>query len=388
MKTAHRLLTFLLPVAALAGTLCEARSEASVRPGDVDEVLAVVPVSRPISPLGKLTSPTRETAEAIIREIRDSLNAYRLSADPVELMSARGALRRLESQYPGNPHAAYFKAVFFQQEHRFEEAIAVLDNVLQTNPEMFEARVMKAGVYLVQGETEAARKSCAGLLQYGDEVLTYACAAAATATESDIGKKSLELIALLDRNSDRKNDSIWMWANSIAADLADRSGNSELALRRIDEALSSTPRSSIDLLIQKADLLLEMKKYSEADTLLKPFPEVDAALLRRVIALKILSDKDFAEVQKTLRERMDTFENSNARQHARELALYYLDVVGNNSRALAFARESFSYQKETIDFRTLLRAALTGRDETAKSEVLNEAKKRNYFDSVFLELQR
>jgi len=117
-------------------------------------------------------------------------------------------------------------------------------------------------------------------------------------------------------------------------------------------------------------VLLSEKNYREVDSLLEPFSEIDALLLRRVIALENLADARCKAFKALLSDRMESLEASDARQHARELALYNLHVTRDFGRAVFFAKESFSYQKETIDFRNLIISAAAAEDIAAKDLVI------------------
>lgn len=363
-------------------------AEEAHRPTNANQILAAVDNKGGRLPLERAALDSSATIESLDRQIRESLSAYRISAEPQLLMAGRLNLRVLEQKAPGAKETLFLKAVFLQQEHKFDAAIAILDRVVKEHPDFFEARVLKAGIHLVQGDLERAMRDCKGLLQYGDELLTYACSAAASSTNETLPKNVSLLEALITSNRERVNDGVWLWANSITADLADRNGEPERAEKLLKAEHTAASTKSILSLVQLADVLLEQKKFEETEKLLENYPEIDALLLRRVIALRELNDSRAAQLSELLGERMATFEASDAKQHARELALYYLSVVKDSQKALRFAAESFSYQKETIDYRNLFLAALKASDTRAIDQVTTEATQRQYADKVFWGLRK
>jgi thioredoxin-like negative regulator of GroEL len=150
----------------------------------------------------------------------------------------------------------------------------------------------------------------------------------------------------------------------MLAELAQRRGAAAVAEARFRDALRLAPRDTY-LLGAYADFLLDAGRHGEAAALLAPHARVDGLLLRHALALR--QGPELAE----LAARFDAGERRGDGVHLREQARFELALRGDARRALAIARRNWDVQKETLDARILLEAALAAGDVAAARPVLD-----------------
>ena len=119
-----------------------------------------------------------------------------------------------------------------------------------------------------------------------------------------------------------------------------------------------------------------MGRQAEIPKLLASEARSDAVLLRLAIAQRRIgtAGKAPAEAQPDAEELRQRFEASALRPgttalHAREEAMFALDVQNDAQRALALARINVKLQREPIDLLVFARAAAAAQDAAARGEV-------------------
>ena len=114
--------------------------------------------------------------------------------------------------------------------------------------------------------------------------------------------------------------------------------------------------------------------------LLNAEPRSDAVLLRlaiaarRQVARRPSTSRPDASSQRDAEELLARFQAAAQRPgaaalHAREQALFALEVQGDAARALSLARSNVQLQREPIDLLVLARAAVAANDDAARREV-------------------
>jgi len=129
-----------------------------------------------------------------------------------------------------------------------------------------------------------------------------------------------------------------------------------------------------------SDFVLNHNRPAEVLPLLEAEARSDAVLLRIVIATRRLAAQNKLSTpqreaaQRDAEELAARFDAAalrpgNSQLHAREHALFALDVRGDAQQALALARLNVQLQREPIDLLVFARAASAAGDDRARREV-------------------
>ena len=305
---------------------------------------------------------------------RAAIVAGRQRADPRYFGYAEAALAHWDAS--SAPIAiAWLQATLLQQRHQFDAAAALLDALLQGEPGYAPARLTRASIRLVQGHPREAQRDCAALASSGALNLATACAAAAASLmgrgESALG--SLDAIAPQFAAAPVSERS---WALTLAAEIAARGGHADDAQRRYELALRSASEAGfVDpyLRVSYADFLLAQQRPQPVIDLLGRETSDDNALLRLAIAQSRLPQQRARSEQltKLLEARYAAVRERGEQPHLREEALLQLELRHASQDALRTALDNWRIQREPIDARLVLEAAIAARSPTAAQPVID-----------------
>jgi tetratricopeptide (TPR) repeat protein len=369
--------TATVVIAALALVASAAQGAGRIRPA-ADAVVLRVPARVSDDPV-----------VALERALRDDKRNVRLVTELATLYVQRARETR-EARYFSRAEALIqpwiasstapaallnVQADLLQNRHEFDAARRVLDLAVRQEPRNAGSRLLRATVNIVQGRFDEARPDCLSLLALGESSAGTTCLAQVLGGTG----RSAEAEKLLRARA------LDAWGLGVLADLATRRGNTGDAERYLRKALTLEPANEA---IRSAlcDLLIERRVYAEALALLDQ-PNVSYGLLvckARVHSL--LNDPALSLTRAELREFETLGERRGDVPHAREQALFALDVERDAQRALALARRNFETQRETIDVRLLARAALASRDRTALAELHQWLRATRFEDRSLAEL--
>jgi len=159
------------------------------------------------------------------------------------------------------------------------------------------------------------------------------------------------------------------WLLTTLAEVEQRAGRPDIAESTFKQALAV--ESGGYTLLTYTDFLMDLQRDAEALALLTPQPRTDAVLLRLAIAGARLKSPGASADARQVR---DTIAQANLRPdargtHAREQAMFALEVEAMPAAALALARENVRRQREPLDLLVLARSARAAGDENAIREV-------------------
>ena len=243
-------------------------------------------------------------------------------------------------------------------------------------PEGHAARITRAGLRLSQGNPVAALADCRAAVSHVSGLVAVTCAAAANGLGSTAPGALADLETALQGSADAPLASE-LWARAVAAELAQRLGRTEQARRHFEAGIRRmTTADSTDpgLLAAYADFLLEQREGRSVQALLTPYQRQDSLLLRLALAQRMLGTAGDATAEgnaqvhaRRLALRFEEMRRRGDRSHLRDQAVFELDVRGNADAALQYIGQSWAYQRDPVDARLYLRAALAaGRPEAAR----------------------
>jgi hypothetical protein len=160
-----------------------------------------------------------------------------------------------------------------------------------------------------------------------------------------------------------------VWLETLAAETAETLGADDAALEHYRAALARRAPPSIYLLTAYADALLRAGRAGDVVDLLESAPPADPVLLRLALAQKRAGESSDAIIDR-LRYRLELALQGVEAAHAREAAYFALNLLDLPELALERALANWQTQREPIDARLVLEAALgAGRADDARPVV-------------------
>jgi tetratricopeptide (TPR) repeat protein len=284
---------------------------------------------------------------------------------------AMGALQAWE-QVPASatpPGVLVMRATVAQFLHDFDGAEAALKMALARQPSHAQAWITLATVMRVRGRYAESDTACRALARVAPALYGIACLAenAGLRGEHAAARQALQGLLAEPALADPRRAGIRQWLLTSMAELEERAGRAIEAERAYRKALDAE-RASYTLLAY-SDFLLRGGRAAEVPVLLEREARSDAVLLRLAMAAGqgATQGKDSQELQ----ARFDAaaLRPGTRAVHAREEALFALDLRQDAPRALALARINVQRQREPIDLLLFARAAVAAHDDSARREV-------------------
>lgn len=324
---------------------------------------------------------------------RVALEVGRQEDEPRYFGYAESALRPWLEQAQPPPDARLLRASLRQVRKDYGGALQDLDALAAgTGPESAQALLARAGLHLIQGDPAAALGDCAALGQRVDPLLSGICSDAA----QGLAGSAVPALAALDAARTAAHSAalpVQLWLLGTAAGIADRLGHADAALHDYAEAqrlLAIASTRDPGLLAAYADCLLEQKRDAEVMSLLASSPRIDSLLLRYTLAERRLGEAGDATLAASadahsanLGERFSEARQRGDSLHLREEALYQLSLRHDAAQALHLAQQDWQQQREPIDARIFLRAAIAANNAQAAQPVL-EWMRQTHLEDVYL----
>jgi hypothetical protein len=314
----------------------------------------------------------------LARAPRDAARAAELAHRHLALFRAEGdprsiayAQRSLEpwSEDPEPPlEIALKRAEIAQTEHRFDAARAELESILARSPRATEAWLTLAAIDVVRADYAAAQRECSRLVLLEDASVAGGCLAGVQAMSGEAAR-AYEFLEGQLREPANLPSAIAAWLETLAAEIAEALGRGDAAETHYRAALAAEPRPSIYLLAAYSDFLLRAGRADEVIALLAAAAPADPLLLRLALAEK-RAGRDVAKRVAVLGYRLELALAGLEKTHAREAAYFALHLLERPDIALASALANWTQQREAIDARLVLEAALAANRPAAARPVV------------------
>jgi hypothetical protein len=224
---------------------------------------------------------------------------------------------------------------------------------------------------MVQARYGEARQSCAQMAEFTSPLVAVACRAQVDAATGQAGPAAAALRAALQAATAAGPDER-LWCLTRLAETEERRGAFPAAEAAFREALAiGIP--DVYLQAAYADFLLDRGRPADVLALLKDRGRADVLLLRLAQAAKAVGSPNAASLAAEMAARFDAARRRGDTTHRKEESRFTLAVQGDVPRALALAKENFAVQREPIDARILLEAAVAAHDGAAARPALDWA---------------
>jgi hypothetical protein len=374
MLSAKTLVIAVAVVASVSGVAVAA----PFIPQDANEI--VVELTPPTGPewdeIGRVRAELAATPDAsaiAARLAHGYLELFRVEGDPRLIGYAAAALSRWTLDGTAPPAVALELIAIEQLEHRFDAAVRALDDFLARDASNAQAWLMRASISLARGQYPESTNACARLVLTAGAETAGACLAAVQAVTGR-ARQAREFLAAAFARGDYETDAAFeSWVRTLAAETAvalDMPSDADAEFRAaLSAARRAGGRPTIYLISAYADFLLDSGRDTDVLAFLVEAPRSDATLLRAATARKRLGLVVDDEIR-TLSQHLELTLSGHEETHGREAAYFLLRVLDAPSDALALAARNFAVQREPLDARLVLEAAVAVCDADAALPVL------------------
>lgn len=308
-----------------------------------------------------VTASPATSAQALAPRIQTYLQQARRTGDPRYLGYAQRALE----QWPEDRFTlelTLLRATLRQSLHQFGPARQDLQTVIDNAPPgrlQSQAWLTLSSIQIVQGHYGRARDACLALASRYPGLIAASCDAQVDARTGQ-APGAYQRLSRQVRADRRRSDPVSLgWAEGTLADLAAQLGN-PAAEEHWRTVLALNP-DDIYTRTLYTDWLIHQGRAADALPLTRGYEKVDSLAVLRAIAQIHADQTDPAFVQH-LEERFHEARWRGNLLHKRDYARFLLDVEGDASAALEFARANWETQREPLDTRLLIRAARAAGD--------------------------
>jgi tetratricopeptide (TPR) repeat protein len=345
------------------------------RPARDNEVLETLPRSAEpgatpmLRALRQLHVRDQSNLDVAVRLAQAQIDAARAAADPRFWGQAQATLGIWWTQESPPVPVLLLRAAIRQNRHEFDAAKADLQRVIAQQPGHAQAWLDLASLQQVTGDLANAAHSCERVVGSGAGGIGAVCRASLDALQGRGAQAyaALEETVAQDRLAAQPT-AVRTWALTLLAELAERLGRNDDAERWYRQSLALDPSDAYTLSAY-ADFLLDRHRAADVTALIAAETPIDGLLLRRVQADRALGADAARAGTDVLAARFDALRERGDRVHRREESRFRLALAQEPAVALDLALENWAVQKEPLDARIVLEAALAANRPGAAAEV-------------------
>jgi len=322
--------------------------------------------SRALRDLNAVLTQNRRDIGLAEKVARLDIEQARKLGDPRFLGRAEAALAPWPLAPDTPAPVLLLRAVILQSNHDFDGSVAALQRVVSAEPSSGQAWLTLAAVHQAQAEYKAGLRDCGQIASLTLGLAPDICTASIMSLtgHAPLALRAITISVAQNADEMRADPSLGVWAETAAAEIAERLGDSSTE-QRYRDALA-IDGSDPYLLGAWSDWLLDQNRPREVMALLRDRTRVDPLLLRLALAEQATGSSQAAGHIGDLAERFEASRLRGETVHRREEARFALDLQHQPARALDLARANWDVQREPADARILLEAAnAAGRPEAA-----------------------
>ncbi|MEO7255522.1 MAG: hypothetical protein ABIZ83_14905 [Casimicrobium sp.] len=296
----------------------------------------------------------------------------RTESDPRYLGQAQAALGAWWSQSEPPVPVLLLRATIRQSNHDFKNSRLDLEQAVKREPNNAQVWLTLATVQLVTGDIKGSAASCAQLLPLTTRLISTTCLASVDGARGQAAQAfdALKIALAVPETAHNPNVGVRTWALTLQAELAERLAR-PVDAERLYRASLSLDAADAYTVAAYSDFLIDMGRAKDVIALIPATTRVDTLLLRRAIAAKLAASPDAEQVAAELGERFAALRARGDRVHMREEARYELAIKNSPADSVTLARDNWEVQKEPLDARILLEAAVAARQPKAARDIVS-----------------
>lgn len=248
------------------------------------------------------------------------------------------------------------RADVLQFEHRFDEALAALQNAYEQGHYRATIHLMQARIALTQADTAAAQRACQQLADYAPMDVTATCLLEVKGRNGELSSTYPVLKALHARNNDASSE-LSLWRRQLLAEQAHLLGAYDEALHWLQ--YRQYQQQPVVMQKQIIEIFVTTQRAAEALTIAGGCPTTNAIPVDSLI-VRFAHAEQVSQQSSCWRElaqqRIDIRVLRGDRLHAADLAYYFTYVTADAERALQWAQHNSDVAQEPFD-QQLLAAA-------------------------------
>jgi Tfp pilus assembly protein PilF len=377
----------VLAIATIAPATAVTAAEPYI-PARDDDVLETLPRGF-LSGQDELTTLRRQLADdpknvaLAVGVASGYLKIAKSQGDPRFYGYARAAIQPWWESASAPPDILKLRAKLKESDHKYDEALTDLRLLVEKQPQDIQAWIELANIYRVQGKYAEARESCGKLAAFAGETPTIMSRAAIQAVTGEAKEAYASLSDILPMVRENYPSAV-QWIVTMQAEISRALGQSEQAESHYVSGLANDP-ADFYLLRSYGDYLLDRGREDNALALLREHVRDTGILLLAAIAARRSGEEALAEEWTAqLKSRFEETRLRGDLPHGKFEARYALELVDDPQRALAIAEATWQQQKDPLDSRNLLEAAIAANARDRARPVL-EFLKENGTQDVHLE---
>lgn len=273
---------------------------------------------------------------------------FRRHGETIDLDIAREIERSMSQRIKSTSEQLYLAAQTAQADHRFLEAIDLLDQLLAQSPGHDGARLMRANTLVTLDRGAEASSECTQLKAMPLSVV-FAC----RLMSQPSAKIYDTLVKVVDAEAPRLDPSLRAWVLATLGDYALGQNRTVAALQHYDLAYRTEPL--VGYQITRVDALLRNAQCEAALEMTVQFPHHLAMQVKHAIASRQCGVPDL-DTESLLSEQFAVDIAREDFSHGREMAEYHLFVTQNTDLARRIMASALKTQR-TIEDERLWRLA-------------------------------
>jgi len=294
-------------------------------------------------------------------------------SDPRFYGYARSAINAWWTDDSATAQIVKLRAKLKEKDHKYVEALADLEALLEREPQDAQALVEVVNLYRVIGKYDQAWAASERLEAFADTT-TVMISQVPLMSFTGKAKEASQMLEIQLSTAQKESPELLPWIISSQA-------NIDAILFRVKEAdvkfrqALSLNSGNIHLKRSYADFLLDFQHPAPVLQLLAEHENDNGCLLLMAIAAKRLKQTELADRLKSKIEvRFDEIRLRGNKPHGRFESRYQLVLNGDAQAALDVALENWQTQKELRDSRAVMEAALAAKKPTAAQPVVDFVK--------------
>lgn len=360
--------------------LCNVAYSQVYLPVSGDEVVLRLNKNSTITAIQKLNKElvnNQKNKKRLLLSLNNAVSFGKKKSEPRFIGLALTYIDRYLQTHPDDTQFMLLKADILQYDHKFDQAILLLNKIITLRSGFESARLMRANILQLQAHYQDALKDCYSLLGNSDPIVMMSCIAQIKGLIDEPKYVFKALSNLLKRDKNNPDPTL-IWSYDILAQLCLQFGDKESAYVYYEYALSIAENNSL-ILTSYADLLIADSKFKQVQIILNKKKSNFSLLVRLAIAENKMQSAS-TSYREELKSRIMIMHSMSDDTHAREIALYYLYIQQQADKALHYASRNWSAQKELIDARLLLESAIAANKKHAARPVIEWYEKNTIKD--------